>query len=497
MHKRGVRAPALLSLLLLTLAALLPGPWSRAAAASADVPAPPSESPVRVGLAWGQSAAEVGSTAGLRIVADGAVQGAVPAGAAVRAVLAQGGVYVEPLQAWFAGPVRLVPDPGGYITFQGRAYRGEIQLVPTAKGQLSVVNVVNLEDYLLSVVPAEMDYRWPEEALKAQAVASRSYAVAHLGRWAEDGFDLRATVDDQVYLGVGQEKPSTTAAVRATEGQVITYQGNVVAAYYHSSSGGHTENNEDIWTGGAPRGYLRGVPDYDALPENPYTAWRSAFTVEEFSQRLEAAGFGVGRVTAVIPGRPSASGRPATWEVVGTLGSRTLSMQQMRIALGLPAPPREIALIGAEAPAPAPKPEPAPAPEPEPEPEEQAPVVAVLGAGGEVVFRPVAGTYVLGAGGAVRSLESLAAVASADAYAVVGVVTRPSTTPPSRGESRPPVPEPAPGPVSEPREIVVSGSGQGHGVGMSQWGAYGMALQGKSYVEILTHYFTATKVETR
>ncbi|MFB5083567.1 SpoIID/LytB domain-containing protein [Symbiobacterium thermophilum] len=542
LRARFTLATALLTALLLVLVTPVPGAWSRIALAETGdeaVPAPPADFPVRVGLAWGQTAAEIGSTGGLWIVADGGVLGEVPAGASVRAVLTGGGLFVEPLQSWFAGPVRLVPFPGGYISFQGRAYRGEIQLVVTAKGQLSVVNVVNLEDYLLSVVPAEMDHRWPEEALKAQAVASRSYAVANLGRWAEDGFDLRATVDDQAYLGIAQEKPGATAAVLATAGEVITYQGRVVAAYYHSSSGGHTENNEDIWTGGSPQGYLRGVPDYDALPENRYTAWSSTFTVDEFSQRLEAAGFGVGRVTAVTPGRPAASGRPATWEVVGTEGSRTLTMQQMRSALGLPAPPRQIALAGAEGPVsvadpdadPAVEPEPAPAPAPATEPEPQpapdlapeqgpkAAPVAVLGADGLVRARPVVGSYALGAGGVAQPLEGLAAVASAHGYVVVGAVPRPGATVPSRGDARPrepeqggaptpapapqpepqsePLPEPRPAPKAEPEAIVVSGSGHGHGVGMSQWGAHGMALLGKSYIEILTHYYTGTKVETR
>lgn len=509
-------AAALLSLLLvLAVPGPLPGVGpsvARAEAAEAEVPPAPSDTPVRVGLAWEQTQAEVSSTGGLWIVADGVVHGEMPAGAPVRAYLRDGGVFLETLQAWFAGPVRLVPHPSGYISFQGRAYRGEVQLL-VAAGKLSVVNVVNLEDYLLSVVPTEMDHRWPMEALKAQAVAARSYTVANLGRWEAFGFDLSNTTSDQVYNGIAQERPSTTAAVLETAGQVITYGGRVVPGYYHSSSGGHTENNEDIWTGGSPQGYLRGVPDYDSLPENKYTAWTSTFTPEEFSERLEKAGFGVGRVTAVRPGRAAASGRPATWEVVGTEGTATLTMQQMRNALGLFAPPTEIVLSGPDGPAPGaepapgtepgdepgpgkdlePGPEPEPRPEPEPGPDPQAARVAVLGADGAVQTRALAGSYALGAGGVVRPVESLAVVASADDWMVVGVVTRPGTTPPSRGDSRPREPEPAP----VPDTIVVTGSGHGHGVGMSQWGAHGMALQGKSYIEILTHYYTGTKVETR
>nr|WP_245302018.1 SpoIID/LytB domain-containing protein [Symbiobacterium terraclitae] len=551
-------AAVVVGAVLLAASAVVPGAWIPTAAAGeavGAVPAPPSENPVRVGLAWGQWAAEVSASAGLWIVADGAVQGQVDPGVPVGLVVQDGGVYVDAIPAWFAGAVRLVPDPAGYIRFQGREYRGEIEAVPTAAGTLSIVNVVNLEDYLLAVVPAEMDHTWPLEALKAQAVAARSYTLANLGKRAADGFDLRNNTDDQVYYGIAYERPSTTQAVHETAGQVVTYQGRVVSTHFHSSSGGHTENNEDIWTGGTPVAYLRGVIDYDDVPGNRYTSWDYEFSIEEFSQRLNQAGYAVGSVTSVTPGAPGASGRPTTWVVTGTGGTRTLTMQQMRMALGLPAPPSSVSLAGpgfdpaGPEPQPEPEPEPDPEPEPEPEPEPQQPQpqpqpqpeprpepqplpVAVVGADGLVMARAVSGSFAVGAGGVARLLDGPVAVAGGDAYGVAGIVPRTGSATASRGErpdpgtpaQQPPVPEqparieqPAPQQPSPqqptpqqptpqqpalrepqaPTSVVITGSGHGHGVGLSQWGAHGMALQGKTYVEILTHYYTGTKVETR
>lgn len=379
------------------------------------------------------------------------------------------------------GPVRLVPKASAapnYAAYRGRSYRGEMELVLGRTGRLSVVNVVNLEEYLLGVVPNEMSPSWPAEALKAQAVAARTYAEANRGKQKADGFDLRNNTDDQAYGGVNAEQPSTTSAVQATRGQVITYQGQLVATYYHSSSGGHTENNENYWSG-VPRPYLRGVPDYDNVPDhgkvkgNPYYAWSLQFTPEEFAQKLKLAGYDVGQVKGVTPGPLGAgNARPIRWMISGSGGEALLTMSQMRTALGLRAGPRSVELrLEKVAMAPvAPPPQAAP--------------VHVVGAGGRVVSRPVEGSYVVGAGGRViQRPAGLAAALGALLSTSVGKVPPP-----------PPPPPPVPPTVIG---FEVTGGGYGHGIGMSQWGAHGMALQGKTYAQILTHFYSGTKVETR
>jgi len=428
--------------------------------------------PIRIGLGWGLSSARVSADSGLLVEVDGAVVLELAPGEAAELALAGGGIRVSGLAEPVPGPVRLIPAGEGFVSYKGRIYRGEIEVLRAGSG-LSVVNVVDLEDYLLGVVPAEMQHSWPLEALKAQAVAARSFAVANLGRRQADGFDLRDNSDDQAYGGVLAEREATSEAVRLTAGEVVTYGGRVIATFYHASSGGHTENNEHIWTGGVPVPYLRGVPDYDDLPNNKWYRWSYRFSAAEFAEKLARAGYPVGELREVIAGPPSASGRPSSWTVVGSAGEARLTMQQMRSALGLPAPPSAIAADGAGAAPPDP-------PEPEPDP------VQVVGAGGRAVSRQVAGSAVASAGGRVSTLPS-------------GPVTLLGARGMALAGEAPRVPPPAasPAPDRQAAEVVVDGGGYGHGVGLSQYGAYGMALQGKTYKEILTHYFTGTQVEAR
>lgn len=145
-----------------------------------------------------------------------------------------------------ANPVRL----------NGKAYRGRIEVFVNARGSLTVVNVVPLEEYLLGVVPAELSL--PNlEAQKAQAIAARTYAVANINGYGVQGFDMVPTVWSQVYKGVSIETAIGTRAVRETAGQIATYNGKPIMAYFTSTCGGRTENSENIFDHAEP--YLRGV----------------------------------------------------------------------------------------------------------------------------------------------------------------------------------------------------------------------------------------------
>lgn len=145
-----------------------------------------------------------------------------------------------------ANPVRL----------NGKAYRGKIEVFVNSKGSLTVVNVVPLEEYLLGVVPAELSL--PNlEAQKAQAIAARTYAVANIGGYGKQGFDMLPTVWSQVYKGVSIETSIGTRAVRETSGKIATYKGKPIMAYFTSTCGGRTENSENIFDHAEP--YLRGV----------------------------------------------------------------------------------------------------------------------------------------------------------------------------------------------------------------------------------------------
>jgi stage II sporulation protein D len=163
--------------------------------------------------------------------------------------------------------VRLAPA-GELTTVAGKGrYRGRIDLYPNAQGRLTVMNTVELETYLRGVVPREMGaWEYPAlEALKAQAVAARTYAVANRGKREREGFDLVDTVADQVYGGRDGEQSLTDRAIEETKGLVASYGGRPIQALFMASSGGHTIDNTYVFGGGYP--YLKGVSNYLRTPQ--------------------------------------------------------------------------------------------------------------------------------------------------------------------------------------------------------------------------------------
>ena len=150
--------------------------------------------------------------------------------------------------------------PGGFVSAKGKWYRG-ILMIQNKNKKLTVINNIDLEEYLKGVVPSEMPSSWELEALKAQAIAARSYALANLGKRASLGFDLKDTPEDQAYGGASAETSRTTEAVDSTRGLVLTYNMKVVPAYYSASAGGKTINAADVWGSDVP--FVRSVPSFD------------------------------------------------------------------------------------------------------------------------------------------------------------------------------------------------------------------------------------------
>lgn len=196
-------------------------------------------------------------------------------------------VKVDPTQP--AKPLisPLVFLPGATpLKYGGKQYRGQLQVNATLTS-LQLVNSVGLEPYLYGVVPREVPYLWPAEALKAQAVVARSYALAVRKTGA---YDVYADTRSQVYGGVGAEKPSTNAAVDATAGQVLLFEGKVATTFFFSTSGGRTASIEDVWTRGEAVPYLVGVPDpYDTA--SPHHTWGPfAFTAAKLTSTFKVPG---------------------------------------------------------------------------------------------------------------------------------------------------------------------------------------------------------------
>jgi stage II sporulation protein D len=266
------------------------------------------------------------------------------------------------------------PRSGGVVWIGDRWYRGSVQVIASDR-QLLTINHVDLEQYLASVLGAEMSPTFPPEALKAQAVAARTYALYRRQSTTKKLFDLDNTQLSQVYRGLSGESASTQAAVTATLGQIMTYQGKPILAVFHAASGGHTENVEEIWSERVP--YLRGVPDYDL--GSPGSEWTQSFTSAQISQSLK-----VKQINEIVPDRLTQFGSVVSLKISGDT-TQILTGAQVRTALKL------------------------------------------------------------------RSLRFTIAYT--------------------------------------PTGFVFTGRGYGHGLGMSQWGAYYLAEQGMTYSQILAHYY--------
>lgn len=150
--------------------------------------------------------------------------------------------------------------PGAFISVKGKWYRGFF-MVYNQNGALTIINNLDIEDYIRGVVPSEMPSSWNYEAHKAQAIAARSYALANLGKRASHGYDLKDTPEDQAYGGASAEKLRTNQAVQDTKGIVLIYNLKIIPAYYSASAGGQTSSSADAWTKNLP--YLKSVPSFD------------------------------------------------------------------------------------------------------------------------------------------------------------------------------------------------------------------------------------------
>jgi len=176
---------------------------------------------------------------------------------------------------------------GTAITDIGSNYRGNMEF-RLSGSSLTAVNELPTEEYLYGVVPREMSNSWPLEALKAQAVAARTYTVANFSKRAAEGFNMLDTKYDQAYGGINVEGENASQAVRETAGQVILYNSAPIRAVYHSNSGGHTEDNENVWTGPA-FAYLRGKDDIYST-KNGYANWSITTTIDDVRNKLLQSG---------------------------------------------------------------------------------------------------------------------------------------------------------------------------------------------------------------
>ncbi len=321
-------------------------------------------------------------------------------------------------------PIHLVPKGADPISVGGlHSYFGTIEIGSAGDG-LVISNSLPLEKYLLGL--AEVPLTWPGEALKAQAVAARTYALYTLGRppagaAATYGFDICASVDCQVYSGADVVAPIVGGrwreAVAATAGQAVLYRGRPILARYHSTSGGATLDNPQAFPEEGAYPYLQGVPS-TTEQGSPLYRWTVGFTLRRMQRLLEAAGRwgpGEGRLLEVIS-RPSRSGFHYPDLVFrGQNGSVTATAEEIRAEL--------------------------------------------------------------------RDLAPRLFPQDYPSLSPAGTGRLPETFPSNRIDV-----------FTKDRVVTVIGRGWGHGVGMSQWGAHGLAARGAGYLDILTHYYSGVQV---
>ncbi|MEH2145877.1 SpoIID/LytB domain-containing protein [Nostoc sp.] len=332
---------------------------------------------LRVAIERGVNQVKVGSsTTGIVKDSTGRTLGELPAMSAYYAQTIPGGVALD---KWQSGLFWIEPTGKGFVYIGDRWYRGRTLVVPTEKG-LTAVNWVDDQEYLYSVLGGEMDASWPQEALKAQAIAARTYALYEREKQRNNPvYDLGNTPDRwQIYKGVISESPATYAAVDSTLGQVLTYKNRIILSVFHACSGGHTENVEDVWGSNEP--YLRAVQDYDQNIRE--CNWVKTFSPTEISAKFPE----VGNVKDMIPETYSPFRSVKVLKIVGNRGTKVLQGEEVRTALKLKS-------------------------------------------------------------------------------------TRFSVTKGADGS------------------FVLQGLGFGHGLGMSQWGAYNLARQGVNHLQILGHYY--------
>ena len=230
------------------------------------------------------------------------------------------------------------PESTGFVQVNGIPYRGFITLLKKPRG-MTVINNVPVEDYLYGVVPKEMPSNWPADALCAQSVAARTFALKNRKRHSEEGFDLCNTSHCQVYEGMSAEMQTTTEAVNNTRGEVLFYKGAIIDALFHTDSGGMTESSENVWGSSVP--YLRAVTETQMQTQ----PWNRSISMASFVQKIEADGKILGtlreiRLSPLLIGKGSEdrtpSGRVRSMEFIGSKGRVILSGNDLRSMFSLP-----------------------------------------------------------------------------------------------------------------------------------------------------------------
>jgi stage II sporulation protein D len=278
------------------------------------------------------------------------------------------------------------------LRINGVKYRGQVVIRRDKKGRLNIINKVNIDDYLYGVLPHEISPAWPLEAMKAQAVASRTLALYRKRRERVKDYDLDATIFAQIYRGMEGEDQRTNQAVKETRGKVLTYRGRIINSIFHATCGGHTEEAKNVWAG-SKEPYLKSI-SCTFCKDSPYYQWEKRIKERNLRNVLEEKGLDLSRIKEIEITEKSPTGRAVRIAIRHRKATQPLMANNFRLFIGP------------------------------------------------------------------DLLRSTLFTVS-----------------------------------KEKNEFIFKGHGWGHGVGMCQWGAKGMAEKGRDYKEILKHYYTGIEIE--
>lgn len=352
----------------------------------------------------------------------------------------------------------ILPNGGadGTLTwFKGYKWYGGFEYRRSTGGDINVINVVNIDDYIKGVLPYEMSTSWPLEALKAQAVCARTYALMQTKHYKSYKFDVCNTTDCQVYYGANKADIMTDCAAMETAGIVLMYGDEMAEAYYYSSNGGASESSENVWTSAIP--HLVGKIDpYEGMISIPNYTYSETYTFAQLTQLLQSKGYAIGTVNGAYVSGTTPTGNVSELTFTDTTGKTLrISKEKCRTVLSTSMFGKTQSIKSMR--------------------------FTITGGGGNNYYvnsaasgvANVSGLYTISGNGTVSSYSGT------NTYVITSsgtsLLEQPQTT------------------TSD--SITIVGTGSGHNVGMSQYGAKAMAELGYSFIDILSFYYTGINLE--
>ena len=363
----------------------------------------------------------------------------------------------------YSGPIKIIPvgNTKIIVVFNGQKYRyrGNMEVdIDKEQGKLNVINIIGIEEYLYGVLKKEISPSWPTEALKAQAIAARTFAIFNMNKYIDKGYNICASTNSQAYGGVNHEDPLTNKAVDETRGIIMVYKGEPINAVYHSDSGGYTEDSENVWGSFLP--YLRSVKSkFEEKVSPPHHTWSYSISEKDLTEKLQKQGHKIYSIVSIETVKKSETSR-ASELIFSADNNKIINMKtnDFRSLIGVDLIRStffNIEVIGKELNI---TEDTEDKKEIEDKEEQKESIEEILEQKKDWTIKELLELMKKNKEEREEEIEEKVLKAK---------IVKSNT----------------------PLTFLFSGSGNGHGVGMSQWGAYGMTLQGSRYQDILKYYY--------